>query len=256
MALELLDANTMNRPIRQVHVRRITREIKEGRWQFNGDTIKIADTNAVLDGQHRLWAVIEAKVPIETVIVRGVPVGAFTTIDTIRASRSFGDVIAGGGQIRHRNAIGGALAWLLRWQSKEGLESYKSPSSRLENSDISQAFDNNPGIVRAVEVAQRLRSLCNPSITAFVYYVLSNRNEELAERMIATLDDPAGIGIGDPYFRLRSYLTGGGGKTKDPLVTIALFFKASNSAYAGEKIKLLSWRNQGKTPEAFPVLKV
>src|SRR5216683_3522813 len=111
MAMNLLEHNTLNRPLNDQHVQRISRQIIDGKWRFNGDTIKIADTNDVLDGQHRLWAVIEAKKPIETIIVYGIARDAFATIDTLRKPRSFADVVALNGTARHRNYVASALTW-------------------------------------------------------------------------------------------------------------------------------------------------
>src|SRR5215471_7565954 len=87
-AAELLEHNSYNRPLSQPHVERIARQIRDGKWKFNGDTIKISTNGDVLDGQHRLWAVLEAKKAIETVIVYGIERDAFATIDTIRKHRS------------------------------------------------------------------------------------------------------------------------------------------------------------------------
>ena len=56
------------------------------------DAIVLLD-GAILDGQHRLWAVIESKTPVETIIIRGIAREAFATIDTVRAPRSGGDII-------------------------------------------------------------------------------------------------------------------------------------------------------------------
>jgi len=72
-AMEMLDRNKNNRPLSDSHVQRIAGQIRAGKWIFNGDTIKISDDGEVVDGQHRLWACIESKKPIETVIVYGVP---------------------------------------------------------------------------------------------------------------------------------------------------------------------------------------
>lgn len=254
-ATELLEHNGLNRPLGDQHVKRIAAQIVAGKWRFNGDTIKVADTGDVLDGQHRLWAIIEAKKPVETIVVYGIERDAFATIDTLRKPRSGGDVIALAGNSRHRNIIAGALTWLIRWQRKVLVE-YKAPQNRIENSDIEVAFAENPGMVRAVETAQRLRGLANPSIMAFFYYVLTNRDAELADRMIATLENPAGVSLNDPFFRLRTYFTADHHNKKDALVTIAVAIKAANAAHQDEKVKVLSWRNQGKSPEDFPALKV
>jgi hypothetical protein len=255
LATSLLEHNTLNRPLSDLHVKRIAAQIIEGKWVFNGDTIKISSTNDVIDGQHRLWAIIESKIAVESVIIRGVDKKAFATIDTLRKPRSGADILSLKGATRYRARTASALQWLIRWQ-KGTLEDYRAPANRIENSDIEHAFEENPMIVRAVERANNLRSLCNSSILGFIYYVLANRNEALGERLLETLTNPAGVAVNDPIFRLRAHFATRTEKHRDPLVTIALIIKALNAAHRGDKISTLVWKGQGKNPEPFPKLKV
>lgn len=255
-AMAMLEMNGSNRPLNHTHVNRIARQITDGKWRFNGDTIKIATTNDILDGQHRLWAIIESKQAVETIVVRNIESDAFATIDTLRKPRSGSDVLALLGATRQRSTISVALQGLTRWQRK-CLETYRAPQNRIENSDIEQAYHDNPGIVRAAEAAAKLRGLTNPGILAFFYFVLTNRSPDLAERMISTLENPAGVGINDPFFRLRSYFTSEKKyDRKDPLVTIVYMIKAANAAYENKEIKTLNWRNQGSFAEPIPALNV
>lgn len=254
-AAELLESNTLNRPLSDAHVHRIARQIIDGKWRYNGDTIKVADTGDVLDGQHRLWAVIEAKRAVETIIVHGIQKEAFATIDTLRKPRSASDIVALSGQLRHRKSIAMALTWLLRYQHKCLLD-YRAPNNRIENSDIEEAFRRHPQMLQAVERTKNLRRLGNVPIIAFMYYVLANRNQELADRMVNTLEDPAGVGIMDPFYALRAFFTADHLKQKDPIVVIACIIKAINAAHWGHKIKVLSWKNHGKNMEDFPALEV
>lgn len=254
-ATRLLDHNTLNRPLSDQHVRRIASQILSGKWRFNGDTIKISDDGQVLDGQHRLWAVVESKVSIETILVKGIAREAFATIDTLRKPRSGADVLALNGATKHRAMTSAALQWLARWQ-RGSIENYKAPVNRIENSDIEMLYENNPGIERAIQRVLHLRGLANPSLVGFFYYVLANRNPELAERMAFTLENPAGISITDPFFRMRMYFASDRPHRKDPIVTIALMVKAANAAYQGRDIKGLTWQGQGDRPEPFPKLEV
>ncbi len=254
-ATALLEHNTLNRPLNDQHVKRLAGQIQAGKWRFNGDTIKVSDDGAVLDGQHRLWAVIEAKASVETIIVRGIERDAFATIDTLRRPRSGADVVALSGTTRHRNIIASAVQWLIRFQ-RNAIEDYKAPQHRVENSDVEETFAAHPGIVRAVDRAMTARSIGNPSITGFIYYLLANRNPEIAERFIETLREPGRASVEDPFFRLRAYFTADHRKRKEPVMTIALAIKASNAAAKGQSIKVLSWKNQGQNPEAFPKLEV
>ena len=255
MATQFLEANQLNRPLSDAHAQRIAAQIRANKWQFNGDTIKIAKTGDILDGQHRLWAIIYSKKPVETVVVYGIEREAFSTIDTIRKPRSFGDTVALNGHIRYRNIIAGSLSWLIRYK-KDCLEAYKAPQHRVENSDIEKALAENPGIILAAERAHSIRSIANTAVMAFLFYIVVNRKPELAERMISTLADPAGVGINDPFFRLRAYFTGDHHKRKDPLMTIALTIKAVNAAHNNQKVQVLNWKQQGKTPEFFPDLDI
>jgi hypothetical protein len=253
-ASRLLEHNTLNRPLNDQHVKRLANQIIAGKWRFNGDTIKISDDHQVLDGQHRLWAVLEAKTAITTIIVGGIARDAFATIDTLRKPRSGGDVLALMGATGNKSSTAAALTWLIRWQ-KGILETYKQPAHRIENSDIEHAFINNPGITRALERCSPLRGTASPALVGFFYYILSNRSPELAERMVYTMENPAGIAMSDPYFRLRMYFVSDH-QRKDALVTIALMIKATNAAYHGREIKVLRWQNQGQNPEEFPRLEV
>lgn len=257
-AAHLLESNQSNRPLNQQHVNRIAAQIRSGKWRFNGDTIKISNNNDILDGQHRLWAIISAELPVETILVRGIEQDAFATIDTLRKPRSGSDVLALLGVSNHRSTISVGLQWLIRWQrgrSGSVLENYRAPQNRIENSDIEEAYRNNPGMARAAERANKLRGIVQPGMLAFFYFILTNRNPDLAERMMHTLENPSGIGINDPFFRFRAYCLGDKGR-KDAIVTIALMVKAANAAYEGREVKVLSWRNQGSVPEPFPLLDV
>jgi hypothetical protein len=253
-ATALLERNKLNRPLRDNHVRRIAKQISTGKWRFNGDTIKISTKDDILDGQHRLWAVIEAKKPIETILVHGIEAEAFATIDTIRAVRTGGDVLALNGAERYRNKLSAALTWLIRWQRK-CIPNFRDPSNKVENSDIEQAYKANPGMFRAVERCARLQGLTNVSICAFFYYILFNRDPDLAERMVNTLENPAGVGVNDPFFRLRASFTAASAR-RDGVSMIALMIKATNAAYADKDLRGLTWRNQGHNPEEFPKLEI
>jgi hypothetical protein len=253
LAVSLLEANQNNRPLNHQHVDRIASEITGGRWKFNGDTIKLATNRDIVDGQHRLWAIIEAKQPVESVIIYDIDPDAFSTIDTLRKPRSGADILAIHGVTHHRVVISTALQWLTRWQRK-CLENYRAPVNRVENSDVERAFKDNPGIRRAAERASKLRGLTSVGIIAFFYFILTNRNPDLAERMLHTLENPAGVSVNDPFFRLRAYLTQN--QHKDPLMTIALMIKAANAAHEGREMRLLKWTNQGNNAEPFPKLSV
>lgn len=257
IATALLEHNALNRPLSQPHVDRIARQISEGKWKFNGDTIKISDDGAILDGQHRLWAVIMADKPVETILVKGIAREAFSTIDTIRKHRSGADILSLLGISRQRVIISAALTWLLRWQRlQDRIGEYRNLKNKVENSDIEEMFASHRGMIDAVERVRRCRLITQPSLLAFLYYIFANRDPELAERFIDTLESPAGVSINDPFFKFRARMLEAveSERRRDPIVVFALAFKAWKAAAKGKTIETLSWRKQGRGAESFPTL--
>lgn len=72
-ASEYLKKNTNNyRKARMSDVNQYACDMKAGRWQFNGESIKFSKSGVLLDGQHRLMAIEKAGVPIKTLVTRDV----------------------------------------------------------------------------------------------------------------------------------------------------------------------------------------
>ena len=46
-------------------------EMQDGKWRLNGKTICFDSTGRLLNGQHRLSAVVRSGVTLTTVVVRG-----------------------------------------------------------------------------------------------------------------------------------------------------------------------------------------
>ena len=63
-AARWLEGNTHNRPVNQGHVERLAGEMKAGRWQLTHQGIAFSEGGVLLDGQHRLWAIVMADVTV------------------------------------------------------------------------------------------------------------------------------------------------------------------------------------------------
>lgn len=80
-AEELLRLNTNNRPADPRKVAQYAKAMLAGEWVVNGDTIAISRENVLLNGQHRLLAVIRADYQYEAAVATGVEPEAFATYD-------------------------------------------------------------------------------------------------------------------------------------------------------------------------------
>lgn len=101
VAAELLALNAKGqRTISAAAVERYATDMATLDWIFNGAPILISNTNELLDGQHRLSAIIESGESQVVLIVRGVDPMAMATIDAGR-KRSYADSLKIRGYANH-----------------------------------------------------------------------------------------------------------------------------------------------------------
>jgi hypothetical protein len=108
MAVELLVRNTNNRKVRIRIVDKYASDILSGKWVYDSaDLMRFSEDGTLLDGQHRLMAVIKANMPIYAYVAKGMDSKAMETIDT-GASRSMADIFQLSG-IKNASNVAGSL---------------------------------------------------------------------------------------------------------------------------------------------------
>jgi hypothetical protein len=85
IARKYLLSNVSNRKLNQSWVKFLVSEIKEGRWQLNGETIIFSDTGELLDGQHRLHAIAISGIAVPSLVTRGAHSNTWGTINITKA---------------------------------------------------------------------------------------------------------------------------------------------------------------------------
>jgi hypothetical protein len=91
-AARWLDGNTHNRPIRDSVVNRFIRDMRAGRWRLTHQGIAFDADGMLIDGQHRLWAVMLAGVTISMRVFFNEPIENMKAVD-IGQTRSNFDVL-------------------------------------------------------------------------------------------------------------------------------------------------------------------
>lgn len=84
IAKEMLRWNYGNRPISKPSVRLLAEQMSKGKWHLTGETIIFADSGRLIDGQHRLEAVVQSGCTIEVAVTRGVEEECYKFIDQNR----------------------------------------------------------------------------------------------------------------------------------------------------------------------------
>lgn len=83
LAEEYLKHNSCNRQLRKSMVHFYASQMKKGQWVLNGETITFDEKGTLVNGQHRLSAIIQSGCSIEMLVVRNVPTkGSFETSDS------------------------------------------------------------------------------------------------------------------------------------------------------------------------------
>lgn len=184
-----LRANEHNRPVRKNHVIFLANQIKSGLWQINGQAIVIADNEQVLDGQHRLLAIIEAGQPIKTLVVYGITPEAFSTIDT-GAVRSSADALYlhfndhGIGIVK---AVATAVPWVKQLE-RGALRS--GGSSKISNHEVIVYAQDHPSLFQRAERLQSYPKDNRPlslGVGTALYEYFARKDEEKADKFFQDL---------------------------------------------------------------------
>lgn len=92
-AAEYLKRNRRNRRISRHQVLMYSELMRRDLWEFNGDAIRLTHDGELVDGQHRLLAIIASGRPQRYVVMRGISFEAFATVDTGKR-RNTADVLS------------------------------------------------------------------------------------------------------------------------------------------------------------------
>lgn len=198
LAEQWLGRNTKNRNLRQRLVERYARDMKEGAWVYTGESLKFAEDGRLLDGQHRLAAIIESGVEVEIEVIENLPDTAQDHMDT-GLKRGANDMLALKG---YQNVVMAAAAARLAL----GVEAeYGEPANFIAtHAEVIRWVENNPGIVRSCNYAHQYsrRADCPPSVMAYTHYMMSQIDEEAADQFWAQASTKIGLEEGDPLLAL------------------------------------------------------
>jgi len=200
MAEQWLTCMPKNRRLSLPWVATIARDIKEGRWKVNGDTIRFSSEGHLIDGQHRLRAVIEAGCMVMVEVKVNLPPDAIHMIDVNR-KRTTGDVLVMAGVTNANNASSIA---------KMALEFISNRTTTLERPsslEIQQFVFDNPYIVELAGSAHTYRGPMTATSLGTVLFLANQRglyNDEV-EQFLVGVGRGELLERGDPRLTLRNF---------------------------------------------------
>lgn len=166
LARQWVDGRRKNRTISQVSVDRYAHDMNNGRWMVSGEAIKFDMSGKLIDGQHRLLAVLASGVAITSWVIWGLPEEAMDVMDSGR-KRSPGDMLSIRGVASPKNTAA-CCRWLL--VIKYGYTSNKTRGAGTTNDEIIGVLERNPGIPDSIEKSHKSKGLA-PSLLAAFHYI-------------------------------------------------------------------------------------
>ena len=256
-ANKLLTNNPVNRNISQATVRQYVEDIRTNKWQNNGDTIRVynhkghkglaLEDHQLIDGQHRLTAVVKANKPIDCIIVTVDSPEVFKTIDSGK-KRSASDVLSILGK-KNCPALAATLA-LIRKMDEDGLHECAlggQSSSKVLNHEVEELLGKYPKIEDSVAYAglRKKDFKTRPAAMAVIHYKLSAVDEDLAEEFLQAFHLGHNLTEKSPILKLREAIRKKQGS--DIVISSFWFIKAFittwNNWVSGKEISKLQMRS-------------
>lgn len=187
-AQSLLDSNNNNRDLSPRLITRMARDLTNGAWAFNGESLKFDRNGQLVDGQHRLNAIIVSQKPMRTVVCGGLDPEIFSSLDSGK-KRNLADLLKLAG-VSQYGMTAATTNWVIRLKSDDPLRTRTHKLSERDRlffyeeraSDINRAVKQTRQLQNDENGGQNRKMLiqCPPGLAAGLRYVLNDLDEDAA----------------------------------------------------------------------------
>lgn len=250
-AQDLLTRNDHNRPLDRHHVDFLAREMTEGRWRTNGDTICV-NGSRLIDGQHRLHAIVKSGQSFPLLLVEGLPDDVFTTKDCGKR-RTASNVLAIDGE-KHYRRLAAAVQYVARYDAGSGKGRRVISPSEVRELLVTYGDE----LRQSVEFCTHLggKHFISSTVMDGLHYIFSRSDRKCADFFWESLIGGDLLGSSSPIFVLREKLVSlaalhAKSRTRvDQAYVSALCIKAWNHLRRGTSVQLLKWVRDEPFPTA------
>lgn len=254
-AKSLLANNKANRPINDSNLKVIEMEMKRSNFESTGESIKVAIDGTLLDGQHRLMAIVNTSMPQKMLIVRGLDKNAFKYIDTGR-KRTAADVL-GIEKIKNPTQIATMVKFIMNFKRGQYISATQSQtkraSSAITNSDVSDFVAKNlTSLNDSYPFGYAKENKLLPcGLLASLHYILKGISQIEADDFCWKVAKGENLTKENPIYLLRQKLLNDirSNRKMSKTERLALVLKAWNLYRGKKKVSILKWES---VREAFP----
>ena len=202
-AAELLEANSTNRPVSKAVVRSFAEAMRRGEWMVTHQGIAFDVNGVLVDGQHRLAAIIEADRPVELTVFTEVGEGTFDVLDTGKR-RTAADVLAIEGE-KSSTMLAAMVRTVWLYENRPELN-WSGGAAGVSNHQIVQTLERHPKLRDYLTVGEQLAAatgMIKSAAGASSYLVAqANRRADLSPWFDGILEG-AGLARSDPRLVFR-----------------------------------------------------
>ena len=211
--------------------------------------IRFSDSKGIIDGQHRLYAVVASGITIQSWVINGLPSDVFDTIDSGKR-RSAGDTLGCRGE-QYACRMAAALIMIDKYMTGRVEKSVKYSNTEVEGL-LAKYCDVRKSLMTAING----KGLLLPSILDSCHYLFSKKDPVMTESFMEKVLKGVGLEENDPCYVLRERLmTNSIANTKlSKAFMMALCIKAWNAARQGKRITKLQLNLVDGKMGVFPVV--
>ncbi len=173
----ILASQVQNRPVSSAQVKKYSEMMKQGHWMLNGESIIYAN-GKLIDGQHRLNAVIQSKTPLTVIMVEIGNEFAFRTLDQGK-KRNNSDILSIAGY-KSTHLLAAALGILAKID-KDGLLIGNGAGARtnIANYEIEEYAEKYPGLINSISKIDKWHKMLKVRKSALIalHYLLRRDGE-------------------------------------------------------------------------------
>jgi len=256
IAKKMLDhGRGRNRPITKSNLASITTDMLADKYAITGETVIVAVSGKLLDGQHRLYSIIESKKSQVIAVARNIPDNSFQFIDTGRTRRA-SDVLGIQG-IDKPTRVAAVVKFIIYFQNARYGSTVKGVGSgdkfRVNNDQVAKfAIKHEKSIFESLPVGfHKGVKLVTPVSLSALHYIFKQINEQQADDFCWKVTVGESLTKTNPIHLLRNELIADM-RSKRPmrgLEKIGLICKTWNLYRTKKTVSVLEWNPKEEFPK-------
>lgn len=208
-AYKWLERNKLNRAVRQNKVDYYALMMKRGEWREDREPIEFDNEGRLVNGQHRLFAIIESNVTIRSTIRFGVAEEDIAVIDTGLA-RTAGDLLRIKGGYKNTTLLAATAKLYWAMLNMPGMYMTNNTRKNLSHEAIERIVSNTPALtvsVNFIKTNSGAYKHLSPSAMSAIHAIISeNYSAEKADDFFVKLINGYDLAPGNPIVALRNAL--------------------------------------------------